>query len=216
MQTAAMTPKPRAPRPAPERTCIGCGARGPAGEMVRLVVEGDEVAFDLAGGSFGRGAHVHPRPGCLQKAPRGLSRAFKRDVKLGAAELGQLLVAACDRRLAGLLLAARRTRALFVGADEALGALRVPGKAALTIVAVDAGAVASKMEVQAAVAGGGVVAWKTKGELGALLGLAEVAICGIGRAGIAAEVRDLRATADAGAVTTREGAGCSSTVPEAR
>ena len=211
-----MTRPPNEERaPAHTRTCVGCGLRADAGALLRLVVADDEVVFDLAGGSFGRGAHVHPSPACLAKAPRGLSRAFKREIKIDSAELGRLLVAACDRRLAGLLLAARRTRVLAIGADEALGALR-SGKADLAIVAVDAGSIASKIEVQRAAAEGRAVAWKTKADLGALLGEADVAICGVCHAGIASELRDLRAAADAGVATTREGAGCSSTVPEAR
>jgi predicted RNA-binding protein YlxR (DUF448 family)/ribosomal protein L7Ae-like RNA K-turn-binding protein len=215
LETVVMSHPSSEKRAAPTRTCVGCGLRDDAADMVRLVVEGDEVVFDLAGGSFGRGAHVHARPACLGKAPRGLSRAFKREVRIAPAELGRLLVVACDRRLAGLLLAARRTRVVAIGADEALGALR-SGKVELAIVAADAGSIASKIEVQRAVAEGRAVAWKTKTELGALLGEAEVAICGVCHAGIAAELRDLRAAADAGAVAMREGGGCSSTVPEAR
>jgi len=211
-----MTRPPNEERaPAHTRMCVGCGLRADAGALLRLVVADDEVVFDLAGGSFGRGAHVHPSPECLAKAPRGLSRAFKREIKIDSSDLGRLLVAACDRRLAGLLLAARRTRVLAIGADEALGALR-SGKADLAIVAVDAGSIASKIEVQQAVAEGRAIAWKTKADLGALLGEANVAICGVCHAGIASELRDLRAAADAGAATTREGSGCSSTVPEAR
>src|SRR5580704_17435100 len=110
-----MARRSNAERPAPTRTCVGCGVRGDAANMVRLVVAEGEVAFDLAGGSFGRGAHVHAAPACLAKAPRGLARSFKRDAGVDAAEIGQRLVAACDRRMSGLVLAARRTGALAVG-----------------------------------------------------------------------------------------------------
>ena len=58
------------------RTCVGCGERveiprseSPSSVLVRLVLgPGGEVAVDAAGGGFGRGAHVHPRPGCVEKA----------------------------------------------------------------------------------------------------------------------------------------------------
>jgi predicted RNA-binding protein YlxR (DUF448 family)/ribosomal protein L7Ae-like RNA K-turn-binding protein len=195
--------------------CVGCGERVDAAELVRVVVSDDDVAFDLAGGSFGRGAHVHPRAACLAGAQRGLSRAFKRDIGLGPDELGRRLVAACDRRMTGLLLAARRTGALAVGTDESLGALR--RGAPLAIVAADAGTIAKSREVEQAIAEGKAIAWMKKADLGAVLGETAVAICVVRHAGIAGQLKTLRAAADAGATTTREGARCSSSpVPEAR
>jgi predicted RNA-binding protein YlxR (DUF448 family)/ribosomal protein L7Ae-like RNA K-turn-binding protein len=202
-------------RAAPTRTCVGCGRDVDAAELVRLVVEGDEAVFDLAGGAFGRGAHVHASSACLAAAPRGLSRAFKREMKTDASALGRLLADACDRRMIGLLLAARRTRALAVGTDESLGALR-RGDSRLAIIAVDAGVIVKTREVTRAVAEGGVIAWKTKVDLGAILGESTVAICSVLHEGFAAQLKTLRAAADAGAATTREGARCSSPVPEAR
>lgn len=197
----------------PVRTCVGCGLRDGAEGMVRLVVAEGEVAFDLAGGAFGRGAHLHARPECISKAPRGLSRTFKGDLRVDGAELARRLSAACDRRMAGLLMAARRTGALAIGADAALEALR--RGAPLAVVAVDAASVAQSMEVTSAVAQGRAVAWRTRAELGQLLGETAVAICAVRHAGIAGELQVLRAAADAAAVTTREGAECSRR-PEAR
>jgi predicted RNA-binding protein YlxR (DUF448 family)/ribosomal protein L7Ae-like RNA K-turn-binding protein len=71
-------PEPQSPKPH-ERTCVGCGERAPATELVRLVLgPSGEIAVDAAGGGFGRGAHVHPRAACLeQAASRGLLRATK-------------------------------------------------------------------------------------------------------------------------------------------
>jgi len=194
------------------RTCVGCGSRDDAGEMVRLVVADGEVAFDLAGGAFGRGAHVHARTACLAKAPRGLSRAFRCEVGISAKDLGLRLVAACDRRTGGLLLAARRQRAVAIGTDASLDALR--GGAPLAIVALDAGAVVSSTEVARAVAEGCAVAWNTKNELGALLGAQSIAICAIRHEAIATELKKVRAAAVAGASATGEGAECRR--PEAR
>jgi predicted RNA-binding protein YlxR (DUF448 family) len=191
----------------PERTCVGCGLRDAASAMVRLVVAEDEVAFDLAGGAFGRGAHLHPRPECIEKAPRGLARTFKRDPKVDARELAARLSSACDRRMSGLMMAARRTNALAVGADASLEAIR--RGAPLAVVAVDAGKIAQTLEVQGAIAEGRAIAWKAKNELGALLGETAVAICAVRHAGIASELKVLRAAADAAAVATREGAECS-------
>ncbi len=209
----------RAPK-RPVRTCVGCGQRDDAAALVRLVLgEGGEVAFDLAGGSFGRGAHVHARPECLEKAPRGLSRAFKQEVRADGRELGSALVAACDRRAAGLVMAARRTGALAVGADASLEAVR--RGAPLLLVAVDAGSAAGTREVERAVAEGRAVAWKTKRDLGAWIGEDAVSMLAVRHAGIAGELMILRGAADAGASTmtitraTREGARCSKS-PEAR
>jgi predicted RNA-binding protein YlxR (DUF448 family) len=204
---------PNDTRAAHTRTCVGCASRDDADAMVRLVVADDEVVFDLAGGSFGRGAHVHARPGCIEKAPRGLSRAFKREIRTDATELGVRLVAACERRASGLLLAARRSGALALGADAALQAVRLG--APLVIVATDAGAVASSLEVEGAVRDGRALAWGSKDELGRLFGERTLSICAIRHAGIAGQLKTLRAAADAGATTTKDGAPCSK-YPEAR
>ena len=105
---------------------------------------------------------------------------------------------------------------MAIGADAAVDAVR--HGAPLVIVAVDAGTVSEKTEVTDAVASGRGIAWRTKVELGALLGLdAEqaVAICAVRHEGIAAELKKVRAAADAGAMATmREGARCRR--PEAR
>jgi predicted RNA-binding protein YlxR (DUF448 family) len=208
-------------RRAPTRTCVGCGVRDDASALVRLVVEDREVAFDLAGGAFGRGAHLHPRPTCMAKAPRGIDRAFRGQARVDGAELGRRLVSACDRRMRGLLLAAHRLRAVAIGADASFEALRVGdvrkgGLAALAVVAVDAGSVASSNALAEAVAGGRGIAWATKSELGGMLGEKAVAICVVRHARIAAELKRMRAAADAGVAMAGEGAECSSRFPEAR
>ena len=201
--------------PASARTCVGCGLRDEASSTLRLAVAGGQVVFDLAGGSFGRGAHVHANASCIAKAPRALARAFRREgLSVTAAELGERLVIACDRRMVGLLLAARRTGAVAIGGNAATDAIE--RRDAFAIVAVDAGRVASSIEVDRATREGRAIAWKKKCELGALLGEEAVAICAVCHVGIAAELKVLRAAADAGAAATREGAGCSSRRPEAR
>ena len=65
---------------APVRTCLGCGATAPQGELVRLrVAEGAMVIVD-AKRSGGRGAWLHPAETCLERAlkRRAFARAFKR------------------------------------------------------------------------------------------------------------------------------------------
>jgi hypothetical protein len=129
------------------------------------------------------------------------------------ADIGRSLVMSCERRMVGLLVAAWRSRSLAIGADAARAALQ--GGAPLAIVAVDAGSVRKSLEVEGAIMGGRAIAWKTKSELGALLGGEAVAICAVRNAGIATELQFMRAAADAGTAATREGAECSRR-PEAR
>lgn len=215
---AMTTPKPIGTRQARSRTCVGCGICDGASALVRLVVgPADEVAFDLAGGSFGRGAYLHARESCLGKARGGLARSFRRQPWTNAAELGEKLVAACDVRMAGLLLAARRMQAVAIGAEAALGALRLDGPPALAIVAGDAGTIAGRDEVARAAAAGMAIVWNTRNGLGVLLGEQAVALCVVRHQAIAAELTKMRACADAGAMAMRkrEGTECSRR-PEAR
>jgi predicted RNA-binding protein YlxR (DUF448 family) len=194
------------------RTCVGCGLRDDKAAMVRLALAGEQVVFN-AQIPNGRGAHMHPRVDCIVRTPRGLARAFKTSVRVGGADLGRTLVIACERRMVGLLLAAWRSRSLAIGSDA--GRAAITGGAPLAIVATDAGSVRGSIEVERAVSEGRAIAWKTKNELGALLGGEAVALCAVRHAGIASELRFMRAAVDAGTAATREGAECSRR-PEAR
>jgi uncharacterized protein len=201
----------------PTRTCVGCGLRDDAEALLRLVAVEDEFAFDLGGGAFGRGVYLHPRAACIAKAPRGIARGFRGAIDAEPVAIGRRLLEACDRRMAGLLLAAHRSRALAIGADAAIEALE--RGASLGVLAVDAGGIAETAEVQRYVRDGKAIAWRTRNELGSLLGERSVAICAVRHAGIAAELKRMRVAADAGAAATtsatREGAECSR-FPEAR
>ena len=180
---------------ASERTCGGCGRTDSPEEMVRLVVspEGD-VAVDLAGGQFGRGAHVHASPRCLGGAPRGLSRSFRRPVTVTPHALASAIVAAGERRARGLLASAARSQAVEIGAENA-GLAWESGNAHLLVVARDAAAGASVGSVLRAIAAGAAVAWGTKAELGALVGKSEVAVVGITSVPLAAALRTVVRTA---------------------
>jgi hypothetical protein len=88
---------------APTRTCIGCRRRDSAVELVRLSVTDGQVG--VAGGPrelrAGRGASVHPRPGCLETGLRMdvLARAFKQRVTVAdATELLQRITIASRRK----------------------------------------------------------------------------------------------------------------------
>ena len=160
--------------------------------MVRLVrgPEG-EVAVDAAGGAFGRGAHVHSRPDCIAKACKGgLARSFKAQVKCEATELANAIAEASDRRIAGLVMAARRANRLAIGAEASCEAL--DEGAPLVLVASDAGNIVTRGPIAQAIAEGRAIAWKTKAAIGELLGRDEVAVCVIRDRGIASELASAR------------------------
>jgi predicted RNA-binding protein YlxR (DUF448 family)/ribosomal protein L7Ae-like RNA K-turn-binding protein len=195
------------------RTCIGCGVRDDSVAMMRLTVDGAGVIFDPRS-PRGRGAHLHARPACIRRAPRGLGRAFKGRVHAHSGDLGRGLLAACERRMVGLLRAAQRRRVLAIGTAAATAALAAPhGAATLAIVAVDAGSVCHSTEVERAITAGRAIAWKTKSELGDLLGVEAVSLCAVRDAVIASELKLMRSAVDAAMAATREGVECS---PEAR
>jgi predicted RNA-binding protein YlxR (DUF448 family) len=79
---------------APERTCIGCGARAPATDLVRLRRVDGEVAID-AGRSGGRGAWLHRDAGCLARAARrkAFARAFRGAVAVDEERIRRQLTA---------------------------------------------------------------------------------------------------------------------------
>ncbi|MDI1443951.1 YlxR family protein [Polyangium sp. 6x1] len=200
--TARATPQADREGSSRVRTCVGCGERvevprsGAAPSvLVRLVLgPGGEVAVDAAGGGFGRGAHVHPRPSCVEKAAqRGLSRAAKGKVSLlwdeapeqpgeeaasetapsgklvplDASSLSRAIVRGLDRRVQGLVVAAARARKVALGADAVTGA-DVRDEAELIVVATDAAAGSELSAVRRAVSEGRAVAWGTKKVLATL------------------------------------------------
>jgi predicted RNA-binding protein YlxR (DUF448 family)/ribosomal protein L7Ae-like RNA K-turn-binding protein len=171
------------------RTCVGCGERvevlDPANaDFVRLILgPGGEIAVDPKGGGFGRGAHVHARRGCLERAVRvGLPRVTKgkahvvfdlegesdKSEALSTDSLARAIQRSMDRRIEGLLRAAVRSRHVARGADAVTGACR-RDEAELVLVACDAAAAADLTEVRRAVAEGRAVAWGTKERLGAIV-----------------------------------------------
>jgi predicted RNA-binding protein YlxR (DUF448 family)/ribosomal protein L30E len=174
---------------ASERTCIGCGRTDSPEEMVRLVISPEgEVAVDLAGGRFGRGAHVHASPRCLASAPKGLSRSFRRPMAVTAGALASAITEAAERRATGLLSSAVRSQRVEIGAERS-GQAMESGKVRLLVVARDAAAGASTGPVLRAVAAGNAVAFGTKADLGALVGKSEVAVLGVSSEPIAVALR---------------------------
>lgn len=162
------------------RTCVGCRASGSPQDLLRLVVGPDgEVAPDLSGGAFGRGAWVHPRPSCLADAVRGgLSRSMKTKVTASVEQVTQALRSAAVRRTFSLLQAAQRAKKAALG-TIALEEAERDGEVELLVLASDAKASAELPAVTRLVAKGRVRLFKTKAELGAAFGRDELALVGL-------------------------------------
>ncbi|WP_307492925.1 YlxR family protein [Cellulomonas humilata] len=67
----------------PLRTCVGCRATGPRSALLRVVAVTEstvELVVDVDRTMPGRGAWLHPDPGCLEKAER--RRAFGRALRV--------------------------------------------------------------------------------------------------------------------------------------
>ena len=76
----------------PVRTCLGCRQRAPRTSLVRVVARDGRVAVDTAARLPGRGAWVHPDPGCVANAVRrrAFGRALRQEGPLDASELTNL------------------------------------------------------------------------------------------------------------------------------
>jgi len=162
------------------RTCVGCRASGSPQDLLRLVVGPDgQVAPDLSGGAFGRGAWVHPRPSCLADAVRGgLSRGLKTKVTTNLEQVTRDLRSAAARRTFSLLQAALRAKKAALG-TTALEEAERDGSVELLVLAGDARASAELPAVTRLVAKGRVRLFKTKAELGAAFGRDELALVGL-------------------------------------
>ena len=62
----------------PQRTCVGCREVLPKRKMVRIVRTADGVQIDPTGKLAGRGAYLHDRRECWERAIKGaLAHALK-------------------------------------------------------------------------------------------------------------------------------------------
>ncbi len=141
------------------------------GELIRVVLGPDaDVVVDLAGRTRGRGAWLHARVDCLEKAaPQGLSKSFRTAVSTRPSQLAARLDEAAVRRLRGLLVSALRAGCVIAGTD-AVGRALDAGAACCVLVAEDARAAAKAPRIAQAGAAGKAVVWGTKEELGEVLG----------------------------------------------
>ena len=61
-----------------ERQCVGCKAKKPKSELIRIVrpSESETAELDRTGKKAGRGAYICPSADCLKKAKKRLSVAL--------------------------------------------------------------------------------------------------------------------------------------------
>src|SRR5215469_16349273 len=78
---------------APVRTCIGCGERAAKSGLLRVVAVGDEIVPDVTFRMPGRGAYLHPRLACLERAERrkAFPRALRRAASLPTSKIAEFL-----------------------------------------------------------------------------------------------------------------------------
>ena len=69
----------------PTRSCAGCGARAPKGELIRFVARDGELA--PGNGAPGRGVYTHCRLACFERAAsrRAFSRTLRSTVRVDPA-----------------------------------------------------------------------------------------------------------------------------------
>lgn len=93
-------------RAAPVRTCVGCRVRTVKSDLLRLVVVEGVIVPDLDGRLPGRGAYLHPEPGCLELAERRrvFPRAFRLPGPLDGAALRERLAARAARQQDGRMV----------------------------------------------------------------------------------------------------------------
>jgi predicted RNA-binding protein YlxR (DUF448 family) len=70
--------RPRTRRREPQRTCVGCREVQGKRSMIRVVHSPEGIQIDPSGKLPGRGAYLHDRRSCWEKALKGsLARALK-------------------------------------------------------------------------------------------------------------------------------------------
>lgn len=183
----------------PSRTCVGCGARGAPGDMVRFVAatgagggaENDVVRLDPASvgagpKAAGRGAHAHARPSCLRgAAQKGLSRSFRRPMRAPAEALaGAVREASLGRAWALLRSACAR------------GQVSAEGGGALAVVACDCLPAEFGPALREAVGRGEAVALGRRESLGELAGREALSMVFVRDAGVAKKIAWACAVAD--------------------
>ena len=177
----------------PERTCHACRQARPQGELLRFVCGPDGcTVLDLRGKLPGRGAYLCPAVPCLRRGlkPKGIARVLGcTPGQAGAAEVRQQALDGLGRMLLEHLGHAHRAGAVVPGMERVAQVL-MDNDANWVLVASDA-AERTRTEMTARVGNDRVVSALTKGELGAVLGTAEVGVAAITQPRLADKVRAL-------------------------
>ncbi|MHB1594083.1 MAG: DUF448 domain-containing protein [Streptosporangiaceae bacterium] len=82
------------------RTCVGCGVRAAKPDLLRVVAVDGDVVADPSARRPGRGAYVHPRLDCLERARRrrAIPRALRANGPLADDGLARYLAEAAMAR----------------------------------------------------------------------------------------------------------------------
>lgn len=190
MNAATDMSNPSPERGRPERTCVGCRQRDDRDALLRFVLGPDgRLVPDVTRKLPGRGVSVHPARACLEAAVRrgGFARGFRRPVDTDLEQLRAVTVEQYRRRLAGLLMSARRAGKLAIGTDAVRGKMREQPPA-LLLVAEDAAGRRDELLESARRLGEMCVVYGNKIELGRLFGRTEVGVLAVADRGIAGEV----------------------------
>ena len=69
---------------APVRTCVGCGGKTARHELLRFVARDGVLEHDPTGHAPGRGAYLHSRLSCFERAEsrRSFARTLRRTVQV--------------------------------------------------------------------------------------------------------------------------------------
>ncbi|HEY6879839.1 MAG TPA: DUF448 domain-containing protein [Polyangiales bacterium] len=180
-----------------ERTCAGCRTREARDELLRFAYlpgHAPVIVPDLQGKLGGRGIWAHPRAACLRKAVRGgFARAVRSAVEVDFDALRAQVAGQLGRRVTGLLLAAKRRRALAMGSDAVRLAMK-DGRAACTahflLVAKDAAGRREDIIADATERRLAVIELSTKQELGQLTGKDELGYLAVLDLQIGREIAD--------------------------
>jgi uncharacterized protein len=85
---------PKRVKHVPQRTCVGCRQVLPKRTLIRIVRTPDGIAIDQTGKIAGRGAYLHDRRSCWERAIKGaLMHALKVELKPQDIELLQSFLA---------------------------------------------------------------------------------------------------------------------------
>jgi uncharacterized protein len=125
----------------PERMCAGCRQPAAKQALERFIFHDEAgLVFDLRCKAPGRGAYVHPKVACVQRAvdEGGFSRGFKRRVEADLNEVLEDMRRGIARRLGESLSVASASKQLFVGGSSVSEAF-VEADLGLVLIASDAG-----------------------------------------------------------------------------